>query len=397
MTPARHLPARLRRARTAVAALAACLLPLAATPAASAAPSAAAPATAVPATAASGPAASGPAAATAVPADAGGPPPLTDGFGLTQVGTATGSATNFVITVTTAQVAGPHTIRILLPADYAQHPDKRYPVLYFLHGASDNPSDPALAYPALTAAQSMITVIPDGGLRGWYTDWLDQGTPAGAQNWETFHLTQVLPFVDANLRTRTDRAHRAVGGLSMGGFGALHYAQDRPDLFGQVLTMSGANDLSTDEMILRGAVVAMLTNAGTVLCGPSDGRPCGFDYGPTVSSDAIFGTPYPVFNADWRWNAADPASRLALLDRTGIAVYTGNGNGNPADMEFWAEGTAKRVKDRLDALKLPYHYVDYGDGTGWGADCHGGHTAGCWAQDLVDYVPRLEAAFAAAP
>ncbi|GAB7188851.1 S-formylglutathione hydrolase FrmB [Kitasatospora sp. Ki12] len=378
MTPARLLPARPRRARTAVAALAAGLLLLAA-PAAAAVPAPAPAAT----------------ARNAEPAP--GPPPLADGFGLTQVGTATGTATNFVITVTTPKVAGQHTIRILLPADYAQQPDKRYPVLYFLHGASDNPSDPALAYPALTAAQSMITVIPDGGLRGWYTDWLDQGTAAGAQNWETFHLTQVLPFVDANLRTRTDRAHRAVGGLSMGGFGALHYAQDRPDLFGQVLTMSGANDLSADQMVLRGAIVAMLTNAGTVLCGPSDGRPCGFDYGPTVSSDALFGTPYPVFNADWRWNAADPVSRAAALAHTGIAVYTGNGKGNPADMEFWAEGTAKRLKDRLDALQLPYHYVDYGDGTGWGADCQGGHTAGCWAQDLVDYVPRLEAAFAAAP
>ncbi|MFE7593579.1 alpha/beta hydrolase [Kitasatospora sp. NPDC057512] len=382
-------PARLRRARAALAALAACLLPLAA------------PAAPASATAATGPAA-GPAVRAGAGAGAGAgaqadaPPPLTDGFGLTQVGAPTGSATNFVITVTTPQVAGPHTIRILLPADYASRPDKRYPVLYFLHGASDNPSDPALAYPALTAAQSMITVIPDGGLRGWYADWLDQGTAAGAQNWETFHLTQVLPFVDANLRTRTDRAHRAVGGLSMGGFGALHYAQDRPDLFGQVLTMSGANDLSTDEMIIRGAVVATLVNAGTVLCGPSDGHPCGLDFGPTVSSDAIFGSPYPVFNADWRWNAADPVARAAVLDHTGIAVYTGNGNNSPGDMEFWAEGTAKRLKQRLDALGLPYRYTDYGDGTGWGADCHGGHTAGCWAQDLVDYVPRLEAAFAAA-
>lgn len=378
-------PARLRRARAALAALAACLLPLAAPPVASAAPGTATPA------------ASAAAAVPAVRAGADGPPPLADGFGLTQVGAATGSATNFVVTVTTAQVAGPHTIRILLPADYAAQPDRRYPVLYFLHGASDNPSDPALAYPALTAAQSMITVIPDGGLRGWYTDWLDQNTAAGAQNWETFHLQQVLPFVDANLRTRTDRAHRAVGGLSMGGFGALHYAQDRPDLFGQVLTMSGANDLSADEMIIRGAVVATLTNVGAVLCGPSDGRPCAMDFGPTVSSDAIFGTPYPVFNADWRWNAADPVARAARLADTGIAVYTGNGNNSPADMEFWAEGTAKRLKQRLDALGLPYRFVDYGDGTGWGADCHGGHTAGCWAQDLVDYVPRLEAAFAAAP
>ncbi|MEV6974039.1 alpha/beta hydrolase-fold protein [Kitasatospora sp. NPDC093806] len=322
------------------------------------------------------------------------PPPMTDGFGLTQVRAVTGSATNFVLTVTTPQVAGEHTIRILLPADYAANPDKRYPVLYFLHGASDNPANPALAFPALTAATSMITVIPDGGLRGWYTDWLDQNTAAGAQNWQTFHLNQVVPFVDANLRTLTARKSRAVGGLSMGGFGALHYAQTRPELFGHVLTMSGANDLSADEMIIRGAVVGTLTNAGTVLCGSSSGQPCGLDFGPTVSSDAIFGSPYPVFNVDWRWNAADPVAHAGLLADTDIAVYTGNGNGNPADMEFWAEGTAKRLKDRLTALGLPHRFVDYGNGAGWGTACDGGHSAGCWAQDLVDYVPRLEAAFA---
>ncbi|MFJ8431420.1 alpha/beta hydrolase [Kitasatospora sp. NPDC094019] len=324
----------------------------------------------------------------------GGPPPMRDGFGLTQVGTATGSATNFVLTVTTPEVAGEHTIRILLPADYATHPAERYPVLYFLHGASDNPANPGLAYPALTAATSMITVIPDGGLRGWYTDWIDRTTAAGAQNWQTFHLNQVLPFVEANLRTLTDRKHRAVGGLSMGGFGALHYAQTRPELFGHVLTMSGADDLSADEMVVRGAVVGTLTNAGTVLCGPNGGRPCGLDFGPTVSSDAIFGTPYPVFNADWRWNAADPVAHAATLAATDIAVYTGNGNGNPAGMEFWAEGTAKRFTDRLDALGIPHRYVNYGNGAGWGPACDGGHSSGCWAQDLVDYVPRLEAAFA---
>ncbi|MGA5823201.1 alpha/beta hydrolase [Kitasatospora sp. NPDC094028] len=367
-------PARPRRARAAVAALAACLLPLA-TPAAPAS-------------------ATAPAARAQAPAPA--PPPLTDGFGLTQVGAPTGTATDFVVTVTTAQVTGTHTVRILLPADYATAPDKHYPVLYFLHGAADSPADPALAYPALTAARSMITVIPDGGLRGWYTNWRDQDTAAGTQNWETFHLGQIVPFVDANLRTLTDRGHRAVGGLSMGGFGALHYAQDRPDLFGQVLTMSGANDLSTAEMVIRGAVVATLTNAGTVLCAPSDGHPCGFDYGPTVSSDAIFGSPYPVFDADRLWNAADPVTRAGLLAHTGITVYTGNGAGNPSDMEFWAEGTAKRLKDRLDTLGLPYHYTDYADGTGWGTDCHGGHTASCWTQDLADYIPRLEAAFATA-
>ncbi len=324
------------------------------------------------------------------------PPEMRDGFGLTQVGGATGSATNFVITVTTPEVAGEHRIRVLLPGDYADHPEKRYPVLYFLHGASDDPGNPNVAYPALTAAQSMITVIPDGGRRGWYANWLDQDTVAGAQNWETFHISQVIPFIDANLRTAAGQQGRAVAGLSMGGFGALHYAQRHPDLFSQVATLSGANELSMNHAVVRAAVVATLTNVGAPLCG-SSGPTCSLDFGPPVSSDAVFGTPYPILGADWRWNEADPVSHMDVLARAGmgISIYTGNGKGSATEPEFWVQSASQHAKERLDALGYPAHYVDYGDGSGWGTACHGGHTSGCWAQDLVDFVPRLEAAFAA--
>ncbi|MEV5507972.1 alpha/beta hydrolase [Streptomyces orinoci] len=332
--------------------------------------------------------------APAAHADAPAPPGFTDGFGLTQTRPVTGTATNFVVTVTTPEVAGEHHIRILLPQDYAAGPAKRYPVFYLLHGASDDPANPNLAYPALTAAKSMITVIPDGGRRGWYTNWLDQDTAAGAQNWENFHINQVIPFIDANLRTLGTKQGRAVGGISMGGFGALHYAQRHPGLFSQVATFSGADDLSMDEAVIRGAVVATLTNIGAPLCGSSSRGDCALDFGPTVSSDAVFGSPYPVFNADWRWNEADPSTHMDVLAGMGIAIYTGNGAGNPAEPEFWVQSAAHHAKDRLDALKFPYHFVDYGDGSGWGQGCQGGHTYDCWAQDLVDYIPRLEAAFA---
>ncbi|WP_371502070.1 alpha/beta hydrolase-fold protein [Kitasatospora sp. NBC_00374] len=328
------------------------------------------------------------------------PPVLADGFGLTQVGAATGTATNFVITVTTAQVAGRHHIRIILPRGYADQPARRYPVFYLLHGAPDDPANPGLAFPALTASESMITVIPDGGLRGWYTNWLDQHTAAGAQNWETFHLTQVLPFVDANLRTVTTKQGRAIGGISMGGFGALHYAQARPDLFSQVATYSGADDISGDEAVVRAAVVASLTNFGAALCGSTTtpGSSCGLDFGPSVSSDALFGSPYPFFNADWRWNAADPSTHMGRLAGMGISIYTGNGQGDGLNSagEFLVESASLHVKEHLDALGMPYYFVDYGAGAGWGPDCGGGHNGYCWAQDLVDYVPRLERAFAAA-
>ncbi|TDU05964.1 S-formylglutathione hydrolase FrmB [Streptomyces sp. 846.5] len=328
------------------------------------------------------------------------PPTLADGFGLTQVGAATGTADDFVITVTTAQVAGPHHIRIILPVGYADNPARRYPVLYLLHGATDDPGNPGLAYPALTGSSSMITVIPDGGLRGWYANWLDQSTAAGPQNWENFHIDQVIPFIDADLRTIATQQGRAVGGISMGGFGALHYAEDHPGLFSQVATFSGADDISGDEAVIRAAVVATLTNVGTPLCGSSSASDstCPFNFGPTVSSDAIFGTPYPVFNADWRWNTADPSTHLSLLAGYGISLYTGNGQGGGANSapEFLVESASQHVKANLDALGMDSYFVDYGNGATWGTDCGGGHNGNCWAQDLIDYVPRLEQAFASA-
>lgn len=142
----------------------------------------------------------------------------------------------------TAQVAGQHPIRIILPPGYRDEPARRYPVLYFLHGSPDSPVNQN--YPALRSSTSMITVIPDGGARGWYADWRDQNTAAGAQKWETFHLDQVIPFIDDNLRTVAAKRGRAVAGISMGGLGAMRYAQRHPELFTEVASMSGGLDLS---------------------------------------------------------------------------------------------------------------------------------------------------------
>ncbi|MFB7910459.1 alpha/beta hydrolase [Kitasatospora sp. NPDC056076] len=338
--------------------------------------------------------AAAPARATAA-VGTGQPPRMTDGYGLTQVDTSVGGPTNFYLTVTTPEVTGKHHIKIILPSGYGDDPTRRYPVLYFLHGSPDDPIQQN--YPALTTSNAMITVIPDGGARGWYANWFNQNTQLGAQNWENFHLNQVIPFIDANLRTVATKKGRAVAGVSMGGFGALHYAQDRPDLFSQTASLSGDIDLSADSMDLRLAVVASLIDAQGALCGSATGScgdPNNDPYKPGVDSDALFGTPYPVFNADWRWNAADPSQHMDRLAGVGVSIYVGNGHGSPTYLEFWLEGASKHVKEHMDALGMPYYYVDYGDGSAWGSQCNGGHNAYCWEQDLRDLIPRLERAFA---
>ncbi|MFD0370087.1 alpha/beta hydrolase [Streptomyces sp. NPDC059071] len=335
-----------------------------------------------------------PAAGPAQAADGTAPPPMTDGFGLTQVEPAVGGPTDFYLTVTTPEVTGRHHIKIILPSGYDDDPGRRYPVLYFLHGSPDDPVQQT--YPALSMSDRMITVIPDGGARGWYANWLDQKTVLGAQNWENFHLKQVIPFIDANLRTIPTKKGRAVAGVSMGGFGAFHYAQARPDLFAQTASLSGDVDLSAKSMDLRFAVVASLIDATGAICASSSGscNPDESPYKPGVDSDAAFGSPYPVFNADWRWNEVDPAGHMDRLRDVGVSLYVGNGGGSPTEPEFWLEGAAKHAKNSMDALGMSYYYVNYGDGSAWGTQCNGGHNAGCWEQDLRDLIPRLERALA---
>ncbi|MGW1666621.1 alpha/beta hydrolase [Streptomyces microflavus] len=324
-------------------------------------------------------------------------PDFTDGFGLTQVAGATEvhSGTDFTITVTTPQVSGPHRIRVFLPRGYAADPDKRWPVTYFLHGGGGNVNDAAAAL--ALRSDEMITVIPDGGLRGWYTDWLMQHTAAGAARWETFHLEQVIPYIDANLRTVPDRRHRAVTGLSMGGSGALHYAQARPDLFGHTASLSGGIDFAMVEV--RATVLATELNLTGAWCAvssssSSSGTGTCTGFGPYVDSDAVFGSPYPFLGADRLWNAYDPAApaNLSKLHDTQVTLYTGD----RGLIDARTARAAATFKARLDRLGIPSRLVDYGNGASLSPGCDGGHNYGCWAAAFADFVPRLEAAFATA-
>lgn len=137
-------------------------------------------------------------------------------------------------------------VNILLPDDY--HTSGRtYPVLYLLHGGAQDftswDRDPA-GIRRLTAGKPVIIVMPDGGQVGWYSNPVHSNT--GPRNWETFHIDQLRPWVDANFRTFDETDGRAVAGFSMGGFGALKYAARHGDLFASVSSHSGPPSLRRD-------------------------------------------------------------------------------------------------------------------------------------------------------
>ena len=86
--------------------------------------------------------------------------------------------------------------------------------------------------------------MPDGGHAGWYSNPVTSFV--GPRNWETFHIAQLLPWIEANFRTYAEYDGRAVAGFSMGGFGALKYAAKYYGHFASVSAHSGPASLRRD-------------------------------------------------------------------------------------------------------------------------------------------------------
>jgi S-formylglutathione hydrolase FrmB len=129
---------------------------------------------------------------------------------------------------------------VLLPQDYDKS-TKRYPVLYLLHGLTQNYTvwglqNGAPFYSGLY--DDVIVVMPDGG-NSWYVNW--SVSEGGQKNqWEDYLVRDVIGHVDWNFRTIARREGRAIAGLSMGGYGALTLGLRHPELFVSIGSTSGA-------------------------------------------------------------------------------------------------------------------------------------------------------------
>jgi S-formylglutathione hydrolase FrmB len=272
-------------------------------------------------------------------------------------------------------------VRILLPSGYAKHPHKRYPVLYLLDGTSGHASDWTKLGEAeqTTAGKPLIVVMPnidlngDGG--GWCTDWYNNGDH-GQPQWETFHIDQLIPWVDRNLRTLADRDGRAIAGLSQGGFCSMSYAARHPDMFETALAFSGAPDIAydTEAQLL---VTPVINATETVL-----------DH---VPANSIFG---PRLTEEVNWAAHDPTTLAGNLRGMNLFTYTGNGFPGPLDhglpnggsnlIEGGVEILTRLFHHRLQALGIPSFYDDYGGGT---------HSWPYWARDLRESIGPIMADF----
>lgn len=129
--------------------------------------------------------------------------------------------------------------RVVLPASYSTRGEegRRFPVLYLLHGLTghfDNWTS-RTSVVSYAAAYSLIIVTPEGE-NGWYTDHLVKEK----QEYESYLIRELIPEIDKRYRTLDRRSHRAIAGLSMGGYGAIKLGLKYPEMFAIAGSFSGA-------------------------------------------------------------------------------------------------------------------------------------------------------------
>lgn len=137
---------------------------------------------------------------------------------------------------------------VFLPDGYSQDQSKRFPVVYFLHGASGSEaSDTGIAGFVKQQIEAgkigdVIYVFPNGGHYSSYRDWKDGNVKS-----ETWIIDELIPHIDATYRTISAREGRAISGFSMGGDGSFRLAMKHPDKFCAVAALAPALNWQADK------------------------------------------------------------------------------------------------------------------------------------------------------
>jgi enterochelin esterase-like enzyme len=147
---------------------------------------------------------------------------------------------------------------IYLPIEYDTS-NKRYPVIYWLHGGNGNSREGSWMSERMNEAMrkgvmpKSIVVFVQGLPIGWYNNSKDGTMPV-----EDVIIRDLIPHIDATYRTINFREARGIEGMSMGGYGSLHLGFKYPELFGVVSSI--APSITTFEMERKEIIAPVFEN-----------------------------------------------------------------------------------------------------------------------------------------
>ncbi len=214
---------------------------------------------------------------------------------------------------------------IYLPESYDG--TKKYPVLYMLHGYGGNNNDwlqdntgsiwagggtmPAYAREyAEKTGKELIIVAPDGG-NNFYCDGFN-----GGPKYMSFFFQEFIPYIESTYAIKAEKKSRAIGGLSMGGYGSLYYGSLHPEMFCYVYACSAAINVGVSAPD-PAQLIAQAVSAGKIDELPGFTLEIGTEDTTVGSNDPFinmlsgYGIPYEYITRpgahDWPfWNACSP-------------------------------------------------------------------------------------------
>ena len=237
---------------------------------------------------------------------------------------------------------------VFLPPGYEKEKNRRYPVVYALHGYSIGAEQwtheihvPQTIEGAFAqGAQEMIVVLPDSKTvhnGSMYSSSVTTG------DFEQFIARDVVSYIDAHYRTIANRASRGLVGHSMGGYGASRIGMKHPDVFGSLYIMSPCC------MTARGAGPA----------NPADEKALAAVKSPADSAGLPFGLRAQLASAAaWSPNPKNPPLYLDLPMKNGAA--------DPEVLAKWAANAPLAFVDQYIGNLRQYRgiAIDVGDQDG---------------------------------
>lgn len=266
-------------------------------------------------------------------------------------------------------------VRLLLPPGYSQDATRSWPVLYLLSGCCDaNDQQDWMGFTDVekfTDGKQAIIVMPSDGKGGSYSNWYNYGR-GGAPRWADFHLKEMMPILEKAYHVSS--TDRVAAGLSLGGFGAVLYAEQNPGMFKAVASYSGSMDTQAQPM----SVLETQMSSG-------------------LDPFALWGSPWLNANI---WSAHNPIKLIGNLKGTGTKIFLSSGNGHlgpldpPTDKWNWKLQLAEVSEANTLPQNQEFAAAAQADGLDITTDFYGAgtHSWAYWQQEFHRSWPMLASA-----